>query len=391
MNAFQRAEMKNFLRSITLKTFAISMVGIFVPIYLASIGHSFKFIFGYYVLWFITKVLLTPAIGWAAANYGATNVLIASYLIDAIYFALLASAEFLGLPIILTAPLGGLGITTFFIAYHIIFTHVRSPKDGGDIAIMNIAVLTATALGPFAGGILTATTSFPFALVVAIFLIFLSLIPLAQLESENHKLPFNLKSIDLSILPARLFGLVALNVDLVALRLLWPILMYLIVFETDPFRSIGLFVSISLVVVIIFEYLAGKNVDKGKSRKVMIYSANLSSLSNFLKVFISRAWQVPILDGLSRIGEMGLKTAYLHKYYSAASRQNTIGFVTITEMISDISKLLFIALLYGLFVEGSDPVFISKIGLAIAGGLLAIFTLSNVYKKSEIIDEKSSS
>ncbi|MFB6116440.1 MAG: MFS transporter [Candidatus Nanosalina sp.] len=179
-----------------LKNFALSLIGVFIPIYILSQGlpiyHAALFI----VVSGFTGVLLSYPISRVVSAKGFKHGLVASYFFMVPGLILIRSFE-LTIPVIIASSLAyNIGRVTHNICLNSEFA-VDSEKDtrGSDSGKMLSLPSISRVIAPFLGGIVFASMGFDALLLIALVFLFTSIIPL--LASEDHRDPMEYSFIDI--------------------------------------------------------------------------------------------------------------------------------------------------------------------------------------------------
>jgi len=124
-------ELNELYASIAIRAFAISLVGIFVPIFLYQLNYSFSQIFLFFgMIAFFNMIFLFPSAKFAS-KYGLKHGMLLSMPFLIIFFLLLFSLENLRWPLYFMAIFGGAHGALFWISYHTDFSKFSKKKSRG--------------------------------------------------------------------------------------------------------------------------------------------------------------------------------------------------------------------------------------------------------------------
>jgi MFS family permease len=124
-------ELDELYLAMFIKTLARSLILVFIPIYLASLGFSIRFIALFYLLEFIGMAAATPIGLWLNSKIGVKKTMVFADVFFVGYMvavnAISATGWYIILPTLMFAISGGL----FWAGYHVDFTKNADIKDEG--------------------------------------------------------------------------------------------------------------------------------------------------------------------------------------------------------------------------------------------------------------------
>ncbi|HPR09998.1 MAG TPA: hypothetical protein PLJ04_00275, partial [Candidatus Saccharibacteria bacterium] len=124
-------ELSELYTSEFLRSLAMSLIGIFVPIYLYKLGYSLTDIFGMQVIWAAIRPPLSYMAAKSVAIFGPKHTMVLASIVQIVYLATLMSMQSAQWPLALLAVLGSLSYTLFNIAIQVDFSKVKHTEHGG--------------------------------------------------------------------------------------------------------------------------------------------------------------------------------------------------------------------------------------------------------------------
>ena len=118
-------ELSDLYASMLIRSLALSLVGIFVPIYLYKLGYSVQSILGYYAVFFMSRVVVDILVAFIVARIGPKHTIACSTLGNIFYLSMLLSMQELGWPLPLLAVIGTITNSLFFVAFHTDFSKIK--------------------------------------------------------------------------------------------------------------------------------------------------------------------------------------------------------------------------------------------------------------------------
>jgi len=370
--------------NIAIRTAALSLVNIFIPVYLFLKAQSYfgnNIIIGLYgviAYYFIDRLIAfiftIPAAQFIAHFGFRISVSLSNFFLILTFIFLNASAHN---PIYFVFAAVSSGIVTpfYWIAYHTVFAEDGLVNNfGQEISEANIIGSMAYAVGPALGGIVIVFYGFPVLFVFALLIILLSGLPflfVPSLPKKNHQVSYS-KTLEWLKNPSHqneeiaYFGRHALEI---VGGIFYPIFMFLI---AESFGKIGFLASISFFLGTFATYFAGKIYDKNKGPRLL----KLGSLITFFiwlgRSFVTQFWQLATLDLSMKSFGAFYSIPFDSMIYqrSRGKNENVLTFITAREII--VSFVYFLTFLIVGLIIPFDWRWKGIFGLAALGSLLSI-------------------
>lgn len=243
--------------NMALRSFALSLIGIFVPVYLLSIGYQLNDVFFFYLVMSLTHAVISfPAIRFSF-RFGYSAGALASIPLFIIAYFLLSSLDSTHTSLWLIAVLFGIGDSLFWMAYHSDFAECSDgEKMGEEVGFLRIINVAVSACAPLLGGGILFFSNFNVLMFVVSSMLFISSIPLFFIKKKvSHptvffKDLFRRQACKDNILYA-IHGF-----DQGLGGVVWPIFTYVAVLHS--FALLGFSVTLSLLVSLATIYMIGK-------------------------------------------------------------------------------------------------------------------------------------
>jgi MFS family permease len=277
---------RKILGMMSLNSFAMSFVGIFIPIYLFSIGYTFQQI----MVWLIinhTSILLFAFVTVRLSNkIGLVHTLHIRFLLLLTYFSLLifglknVPSLFYIIPII-----AGAEAAFYWIPLNILF--VRNTKEetmGKSMSRFFVVPKALSIVGPLIGAFIAVRYGFNILFGFSMFLLFFTFLPILSLRSEKTNFIFSKekfkeiwKNNKQYFLPEVIDNLAE---DAMAL---WTIFIFLQLAST---LEVGIIGTITGVASLLFTLTLGKLTDNWDKHKLIKIGAILVSAVWLINFFI---------------------------------------------------------------------------------------------------------
>lgn len=283
--------------TVAFLNFGLSLVGIFVPIYIYQLTGSFYWLAAFMGSLSLGVLLSTfPAVA-LIRRIGIFRAIFVSTLVRILYLLLLLAApHFLPL-ILLAAALQGVAIPLFWFPYHLVY--VREGKDGRwghQIGLMHLISVLATFPAPFLGGFIVTNFGFGPLYLLGLGLVLLSGFPLLGARDSVKMEPFSAQEVLEGLVKKDfrplLFGFGGLRFAGVVGGLLWP----LFIFEVArSFTTLGGLASFSVLASFLASVFGAELVDRIGSRRILPFGTTAFACTWAVLGFAS---SVPAIFGI---------------------------------------------------------------------------------------------
>jgi len=271
--------MKKRLRAIflmhSIDGFAGSLIGIFIPIYLLTLGYSVKQVFIFYIITYAALTGFFFLAGYCASRWGLKRTILLRFPCLLFYLVALYYLPTKALPLSLLALVNAFNMAFYWFALHIIFTHASEHGEiGNNVGKLFALPKLAGTFAPLLGGFMAVSFGFGFILLLAIILYLVSAIPLLYTDELKQAIDFNLgKAIKIFRRHPRYFVGEMFNTGTsVVESVIWPVFIYL---SFKDILSIGALGTLLGIGGILFTLFIGRSSDKTDKRFLLRLGALL--------------------------------------------------------------------------------------------------------------------
>ena len=334
-------ELDELYVSMAIRAFALSVVGIFVPIYLLQIGLSVYSVILYYLVYVVTRFFFAAPAARLAARHGLKKMMFLSNALMAVYFVALRFANDVGIDVNYLAVLAGVAVTLFWTSYHIDFVKFSKKKyTGEELSMSNMLVSVSSFLGPFIGGASILIFGFNPVLIVAVILLVLSMLPLFFSKDTHDPYTFSMKNV-IAGRPGREYaGHIGFGIEAFA-GIFWVLIIFLTI--TDNLASLGFVASISLAFSLILSYISGKYSSKNPFRVLKIGAIALTLIWS-IRLLVKDFFQLLVSDSLYGSSRPATDISYDTVTYQKA-RKKTAEYIVFREMMIPLGGIIIMSLL----------------------------------------------
>lgn len=346
LHFFRNRELNELYMSIAIRAFAVSLIGVFIPIYFYKQGHSFFSIFLFYAIWSLTHMLFSMPSAKISSKLGLKHSMLLSVPFLILFFFLLYSLENFHWPLPLLSVLIGISTSLFWLSYHIDFAKFSSKKNRGkQVGLSKIIIAIFSVLGPIVGGIVLTFAGFEILFIVVSVLLLGSVIPLFFSREIHEPSSFSLKGFFRGQKIKDILSYIGFGIEGKIGGVLWPLFIFIFILS-EKYISLGLVSSLSLGVALISIIFVGKFSDIHR-RKILKTGTVFNSIIWVVKSFIVTPIQVFIADALHGISRVTMDVPFDAINYDKAKEKDRVKIILQREMYIHMGVvLLFLVLMF---------------------------------------------
>lgn len=288
---FPKKELTQIYLSVALRGLAISMLGLFIPLYLyQELGISLNTTLIFFIFYSVIFAIFTPISAKFASLYGTKHTVLLSvpfYLAFVIGLYLLPKYP---IPLIIVSSILGISQAFYWMGMHLAFHHASDHQHRGEeVGKQKAASIVATIAGPFLGGLLITFFGFPavfllasILLIIATFILFIS--------GENHfHYKFSVRSVINKHNWRDSIFFVSRGTSVIAKGVIWPLFIFL---TLKSYISLGIVGSLMSVVSAVLLLTMGKLSDHRDKRRIIRWVSGFETISWILRSMAATVGQV---------------------------------------------------------------------------------------------------
>lgn len=345
-------ELSELYTSTMLRSMGLSLIGIFVPYYLYTLGVSIQDILLFLTGVYGVRMLFNVISGHVVARIGPKHTILASNLFQIAALGLLLTYEGYHWPLWMIAILNGISLSMFFVAYHVDFSKVIHAEHGGkELGFMTIMERIGAALGPVIGGVIATLFGPQYTIAAALLLFTGAVIPLflsAEPTRLHQKLQF--RGLPYRKLRRDFVTRVAVGMDNTASLVLWPFYAAIVLLTVNPYASVGLVTSLGIIASILAAHFIGQVVDRNKGRLLLNWAVGLNSFVHVLRTIVSGFGGTVMVNMANEAVTAGYMMPYAKGMYARAEELPgfRIVYIIMVEVAVDAGKVLLLLTAWGL-------------------------------------------
>lgn len=346
-------ELSELYTSTMLRSIGISVVGVFVPIYLYKLDYSIIEISLFMAGVFLSRVVFDIIAGFIIARIGPKHSILLSNILQIIVLALILTlAGSSRVPLWIISVLWGASLSIFFIAYHVDFSKIMHKDHGGkELGYMTILERVGAALGPVIGGMIATFAGPEYTIMAAIIFFMGATLPLFMTQEPtrlHQKLHF-------SALPIRKLwkdGLsyFSLGMDASLSTTVWPLFAAITILTVNTYASVGIVTSFGIMAAIFSAHFIGTVVDRNKGKLLYTWATISNGILHFIRPFTGAFGGVLLVNIANETLSSGYRMPYYKGMYARADDLPglRIVYIVFMEVVMDFGKAvtwLFVAAL----------------------------------------------
>ncbi len=365
-------ELSELYASEFMRSLSISVIGIFVPIYLYQLGYSLGSIFAMQIVWAASRPVLSFVSAKTIAYLGPKHTIALGTVSQLLYLMVLISIDKMNWPLALLGILGSLSYALFGIALQVDFSKVKHSEHGGkELGFITICERVGSSLGPLIGGLIASFINPRLTIFVAILILALSLLPLFQsAEPVRVKQKIILRGFPwrrhkYDFISAPFFG-----IENIVSIVIWPLFVSLTIFTTNTYAAVGLLISISTLATLLAIYSIGKLIDDHRGGLLLRVGAISNAIIHFFRIFISTPAQALFIGFINEPATASFRMPYFKGLYDSADSVAgyRIVYLTLCDLIRMLGTLIFWCFAYLLTILIDSNLLIFQI-LFVVGGI----------------------
>jgi len=342
----------------------MSLVGIFIPIYIYKLTGEFIPIFIFYLVYHLTVVFTTSFVGLGMKHFGADKItILGAVLRVAFLFLLILSKNQLGL-LWPTAIIWGLAVSSTWLPYH--YTVVAEDDGDGtfghEVSALRIVDKLAAGVGPFIGGVVIYFFGFTVLYLIGIILVTISAIPLLIDSFDKRQMRYQIGRVWQGLFDKRLrpvaIGLSGFVLEGQIFAIFRPLFIFL---ALASITKLGAIESIALLCGIAITWWAGSWVDK-KGFGLMKIGVAANFFALLLLPFLSLSWEFFLFTTIYILIAALVWTPFDAAMYQFASKRRKLEFFVQREIIVHSVSAVFFGLLWVVFGNNLNWLVIFGIG-----------------------------
>ncbi len=337
------SELSELYLSSMFRNLALSLIGIFVPIYLYEIGYSVPEIFLFLAISPLLRLAIDPITGKLIAKYGPKHILMSSYLFQVVSLLLLLTLPSADWPLVFIGLWWGLASSCFYLAYYVDFASINHvEKEGREIGHLTVLEKIGGALGPLVGGVVATFFGAQYTILASITIFVLAAIPLIFTKDLNMGIKaVEFKKAPFSRIKKHSLALVSFVVENVLSVTLWPFYVAVFIFTEGTYAAVGTVVSASFFAAILSAMAIGSLVDKNRGGRLLKWGVVVNTTVHLTRPFAQGFLGVLGVNLVNDGVNAAYRMPFFKGWYDSINRnpKQRVGYIVIAEMLGNVAKV----------------------------------------------------
>lgn len=340
---FLNRELSELYLSFSLRTFALSMISIFVPLYLLKIGYDLIAVLTFFMIFSMIHGVISVSVAKLSMKIGIKHAITLSIPFLILYFILLYTLPTYNWPLAILAMVGAVSNALFWFSFHVDFSKFSVKKvRGQEIGILRILTSSLNVVGPLIGAIIISFISFLYLFLFVSSLLIISMVPLFYSKDIHVKQKISLKKVFRSSSIKDFLVFMGNGAENAGGAVIWPIFIFIIV---GTYLSLGMITAIATSLSLITVFIVGRLCDRLKRRRILKFGSVAHSLTWFFKAFVTTGPQIVLINSFSGIINTFKDISYTAMVYDKANKKNIVEFIVLREIGISIGRVMFFMLM----------------------------------------------
>lgn len=322
---------------VSIRMFAFSLVGIFIPIYmLTELNFEMSKVFAYLMLWGVFVMISAPLAAKLASKIGFKKIIFLSVPLSIAYLVLLHSMKQYDIHYAWIAAISALSMEMFWMGFHIDFSRNSEKKiRGEEVSLWFSLILSTGIVAPLVGSLVIRYFGFKVLFIIASTLLLIAVIPIIFSKTKSTTGEISLRKIfrkehikDLAIYSA--YG-----VKEFADSTIWPIFVYLLLTDIVKLGTISTTVALSTA---IFSLISGRVADKIKTKTFIRLGALVDGISWPFRYLLRTFFPILSVTVISYVAFVFVDIPAYKKFYDDTA--NHTESIVLREMALTVGRLL---------------------------------------------------
>ena len=338
----------------SLRHFAISMVGIFVPIFLLERNMSFPNVLFFYFFQSIFQISLYVFGSKIPSKIGIKHSIFLSMPFMIIFFIFMYNLELIRplmtdfLIVFISSIIFSLAMFFYWFAFHVDFVKFTNDQnEGKQIGTLQAFSTFCSILGPLFGGLIIVNFSFNILFIITSCILLVSTVPLFFSEDIRIDLKYKIKDVLKFEKPKNNLFFFAEGARQESALVFWPIFLFFISIQMS---SVGLLYSITNLLLAVFSIFVGRVSDVFNKSLLMRVGSIMHALSLVARTFARSLFMIFSIQSIGAIFFPFLAIPYTSIIYTRARRRGIALFVIDREIFFHLGRIFTIILCFVTYI-----------------------------------------
>lgn len=350
---FLRKEINELYVMNAIRSFADSMISIFVPIFLLKQGFALSLVLLYLLSWSIFAVVFCFIAFRLISKFGVKHMIFASIPITILYFLSLHQFSFLRtlMPdLLLTIFLGFMfaaSIASYWMGFHLEFARFSSEvKSTKQLGVLRILSTVFAIFGPLVGALIITYFSFNMLFLIVMILLVISVIVLFFSKETHEPFKFSMRKALFRDFKKG-FPYIAEAFQSTTVGFLWPVLLFVFAISLNEIG--GLYV-VSNTALVLFTWFVSRQTTTANRHLFLNLGAFIHSLTLTVRVFLKTIASIAVVQGIGGLSITMLRLPFHTIFYNNSKKRGFAQTIFFREVYLTIGRLIMLSILLVAFI-----------------------------------------
>lgn len=381
-------ELNELYVAMLVRGMSLSMMGLFVPIFLLRIGYSLTAILTILCIYFVTRVFSDIGAAFLVARFGPKHIMVLGQILFSLSSLLFLTLEQMHWPLVLLGAVWGASQSCFFLSFDVDFSKIKHQLHAGkELGYVEIMGKVGAIIGPILGGVISITLGPQYIFAISTILMIIGLLPLFKTTEPvrtRQKLDYRgFAKVDIN---KSLTAITATHLENTLSIVMWPLFLALFVLPGESvFIKVGILSSVSVFMAVLAARFVGRLVDERQGRRVLHMSATINSILHLAKPFVSSYGIAFGVGATNEVVTIGYRLPFFKGYYDQTDEFPgfRIVYISVIESFSSFVK----AIVYAMLIMVSTVVS-PRITLTVAFMIASVASLLIMTEKFKTLHPK---
>ena len=346
-----RKDLKEVYANQIIDKFAHSLLMIFIPIYLLSIGYNLAETMIYLLIPEVVTVLLAIPVGLLASRLGLKHTILYRIPLAVIFVLWLEYMSASGLTLINLIIAGficGFSRTLYWIPFNSEFVENSDKAHrGSDVSLLVALPILVCVASPSMGGVILEYVGFYLLFSIFMILMIMSVIPFFM--SQDYKKHFKFKRKDINFRLGQRFslGFFAQGFFSMGYYLIWPLYIYMVL---NNLVITGMVASFTVLGTAFLTILIGRVSDKMNRKKMLRFGVIGCFFIWLMMYFAVTGMEFFVLSFLSGVFNSLIIISIFSSFSDFAKDRNIVNDVAMREIYLSVGRAALFAILAFTFI-----------------------------------------
>jgi len=326
-----------------IRSIGVSMIGIFIPIYLIELNYSLIEVILYYLIVRAVHGLMMIPVSAYASKYGTKRCISTSTIILILFFVLLYQLQNVAIPLGIVAIARGLHNAFFWYGYHSAFASYSDGKHRGEeVGFSRISETLFMVIGPVLGGLILTIANYNVLFIIVGFILALSLIPLFITKDIHNPTKVNIKNIYKGRSIRSFLSYFGHGIESGVIITIWPIFVFFTIIGN--YAVLGSISSLQFLFSLILTLIIAQLSDMHR-KSILKIGGFVNALIWIIRTGIKTVVQVFVIDSIYGLSKRSLTISFDATSYDKAEQQNIAEHIVFREIVIQLGGVLLFSLL----------------------------------------------